>query len=282
MGFVGTSRSGFTAVTALVLGGCVGSAQAGRYEGHAPPGYGTAAPPTTVAPARPYPAPASAQVPYVQAPYAPVSAVAAPPPAGSARGMTFRFQVGDEIATSVWKEPDLATQQRVLGDGTISPPLLRVTPVVGLTVDELQSRLERAYKEYLVDPKVSVKVVAIHSDRAFVLGEVRMPQAVPLVGPTSLLQGIALAGGFAEEFAEKRYVHLIRRLPDGSPGVERIDTRAILEGRAADVPLHRGDVVFVPARGVTEWARTVGQALSPLGTAVGTAGAVTTISQATR
>jgi polysaccharide export outer membrane protein len=196
--------------------------------------------------------------------------------------MTFRFQVGDEIATTVWKEPDLSVQQRVLPDGTISPPLLRVMPVVGLSVDELQTRLQAAYKEYLVDPKVGVKVVAIHSDRVFVLGEVRMPQAVPLVGPTSLVQAITQAGGFAEEFAEKRRVHLIRRNPDGSPDVTRVDARAILEGRAPDVPLRRGDVVFVPARGVTEWARTVGQALSPLGTAVGTAGAVTTISQASR
>jgi polysaccharide export outer membrane protein len=196
--------------------------------------------------------------------------------------MAFRFQVGDEIATGVWKEPDLATQQRILADGTIAPPLLRVTPVVGLTVDEVQARLERAYKEYIVDPKVSVKVVAIHSDRVFVLGEVRNPQAVPLVGPTTLVQAVAMAGGFAEEYAQKRRVHLIRRLPDGSPSVDVIDARATLEGHGPDVWLRRGDVVFVPARGVTQWARTVGQALSPLGTAVGTAGAVTTISQATR
>jgi protein involved in polysaccharide export with SLBB domain len=261
-----------TLVAALGAAGCVGPS-ATRYQGHAPPGYGTAAPVTSVPPATAIPAPPPHEPP-------PPAAVVASRPAGTVPGMTFRFQVGDEVSTTVWKEPDLATQQRVLSDGTISPPLLRVTPVVGLTVDELQGRLEHAYKEYLVDPKVSVKVVAIHSDRAFVLGEVRMPQAVPLVGPTSLVQGVALAGGFAEEFADKRHVHLIRRLPDGSPSVERIDTRAILEGRAADVPLRRGDVVFVPARGVTEWARTVGQALSPLGTAVGTAGAITTIQQA--
>ena len=281
MGAAGTSRTGLSAALGAAVAlcaGCVGSARAGRYEGHAPPGYGTRAPVTGVPPASPYPAPAPAP-----APYAPPAVVAYPsPPAGSVPTMTFRFQVGDEVATTVWKEPDLAAQQRVLSDGTISPPLLKVTPVVGLTVDELQSRLERAYKEYLVDPKVSVKVVAIHSDRAFVLGEVHLPQAVPLVGPTSLLQAITQAGGFAEEFAEKRRVHLIRRLPDGSASVERVDARAILEGRAPDVPLRRGDVVFVPARGVTEWARTVGQALSPLGTAVGTAGAITTVSQATR
>jgi polysaccharide export outer membrane protein len=268
--------SGWAAlVAAAATTGCVADRPA-RYQGHAPPGYGTTAPVTAVAPASPHLAPAPA-------PFVPPRVALDPVPlARPAAGMAFRFQVGDEIGITVWKEPDLSTQQRVLSDGTISPSLLRVMPVVGLSVDELQSRLQAAYREYLVDPKVGVKVVAIHSDRVFVLGEVRLPQAVALVGPTSLVQAVTQAGGFAEEFADKRRVHLIRRFPDGSPDVQRVDARAVLDGRAPDVPLRRGDVVFVPARGVTEWARTVGQALSPLGTAVGTAGAVTTITQATR
>ena len=219
------------------------------------------------------PAPAYAPAPARPA-YAPVAA--------APRRMTFRFEVGDELSTAVWKEPELTVQQRIMADGTISPPLLKSMPVVGLTVDEVQARLEKGYAEYLKEPRVSVKVVGIHSDRAFVLGEVRQPQAVALAGPVTLVEAVTMAGGFAEEFADKRAVHLIRRGPGGEPLVARVDTRSILEGRMADVPLQRGDIVFVPARGVTEWARTVGQALSPLSTALGTAGAVVTVQQATR
>ncbi len=212
---------------------------------------------------------------YAAAPGAPGSVVAVPgtpPPA-----MTFRFQIGDELAIAVWKETELSTEQRIQPDGTVAPILLSPVPVVGLTVEELRDRLTTAYKEYLQEPKVSVRVVAIHSDRVFVLGEVRNPQAVPLEGPTTLLQGVALAGGFAEEFASKPHVRLIRAGPAGEPLVMNVDAEGILQGRQADVPLRRGDVVFVPAKGVTEWARVVGQALAPLSTALGAAGTVASI-----
>ncbi len=221
------------------------------------PRYGTAPTPATV------PAPAT-----VTAPGGPSVAV---------RPFTFRFQVGDQMAIAVWKETELTTEQRVQPDGTIAPILLDPMPVVGLTVEEVRARLSKAYLEYLQEPKVSVRVVAIHSDRVFVLGEVRTPQAVPLEGPTSLVQCVALAGGFAEEFASKSAVRLIRRGPNGEPLVSNVNADRILAGQEPDVPLHRGDIVFVPAKGVTEWARFVGQALAPLSTAIGAAGTVAAI-----
>jgi polysaccharide export outer membrane protein len=263
-------RGAFPASFALALAACTGSRSASNLP-HAPEGYRTGPPPAYA-----YLAPPEATPPVIASPGPPIGTVPV-----RTSGLGFRLEPGDEVATSVWKEPELASQQRILADGTISPPLLRVTPVVGLTVDELQDRLTSAYAEYLREPKVSVRLVAIHSDRAFVLGEVRNPQAVLLTGPTTLVEAISMAGGFWEEFAEKRRVHLVRRGLGGAE-VTYVDARAILEGQSPDVPLHRGDVVFVPARGVTEWARTVGQALAPLSTALGTAGAVVTVQQATR
>jgi polysaccharide export outer membrane protein len=212
-----------------------------------------------------------------------VTTVAAPVPVAgaadpyTARPITFRFQVGDEVAVHVWKEPDLTTQQRVHPDGSISPMLLGTVPVVGLTPDELRLRLADLYREYLKDPKVSVRVIAIHSDRVFILGEVKNPQAIPLVGPTTVMQGIAQAGGFMEEFAEKRTIRVIRAGPNGAPLIYVLDGQRVLAARGGDLPLQRGDVVYVPARGVTNWARTVGQALSPLSTAIGTAGAAAAV-----
>lgn len=191
-----------------------------------------------------------------------------------AQAMQFRFDVGDEIAVSVWKEPDLTTQQRILGDGTISPPLLKSTRVVGATIDEVQARLEKAYIEYLKEPKVSVKVVAIHSDRVFVLGEVKNPQAVSLVGPTTVMQAIAMAGGFNEEFASKSTIRVIRKGPDGNPQVIGVDAKQWLAGAQVDFAMRRGDIVYVSPTGTAEWSRSVGQALAPIGSAISTAGGV--------
>lgn len=186
--------------------------------------------------------------------------------------MQFRFQVGDELATSVWREPDLATQQRILGDGTISPPLLKTMPVVGLTVDEVRERLERGYSDFLKEPKVAVKVIAIHSDRVFVIGEVRNPQAVSIAGPTTLVQALAQAGGFNEEAAEKAGVRVIRAAPDGRAVASVHNLKAIFAGVSPDPRLQRGDIVFVPTKGLMEWSRSVTQALAPISSALGAAG----------
>jgi polysaccharide export outer membrane protein len=207
----------------------------------------------------------------------------APSPApADPRSVEFRFGVGDEIAMSVWKEPELTTSQRIMADGTISPPLLRTTKVVGKTVDEVQATLQRAYLEYLKDPKVSVKVVAIHSDRAFVLGEVRTPQAVSLIGPTTAIQAIAMAGGFVEEFASKSSIRIIRKSASGTAEVIPVDAESMIKRGQGDVALQRGDIVYVSATGVAEWSRTVGQALAPLSSAISTAGGVAALVIATK
>jgi polysaccharide export outer membrane protein len=190
--------------------------------------------------------------------------------------MTFRLQVGDRVKVNVWKEDDLESVQSIQADGTIAPPLLGSQKIVGLTVDEARGRVADAYREYLIEPKVSLNVVSILSNRVFVLGEVKEPQAVPMKGATTALECVALAGGFEEEYAEKSRIRVVRRGPDGSPVVLPLDGAAVLAGLAPDVPLQRGDIVYVPARGVTNWARSVGQALEPLGTAIGAAGTVAT------
>jgi polysaccharide biosynthesis/export protein len=208
--------------------------------------------------------------------FAPVAAeAAAPAPSGGA--MQFRFQVGDELAVAVWKEPELSTQQRIMADGTVSPPLLRTIPVVGLSVDDVRVRLEREYAEFLKEPRVSVRVVAIHSDRVFVVGEVKNPQAVPLAGPTTVVQAISMAGGFVEEAAQKNGVRVVRAGPDGRPQAHIVNVANVLGGFEPDVAVRRGDIVVVPTRGVTQWSRTAGQALGPISSIIGTAGGVALI-----
>jgi polysaccharide biosynthesis/export protein len=245
---VRANRFPVAALSALLVAACSGGSATRYRSGPAP-----ATPPT----ASPSAAPCV------------VSSAAHPAPP-----VQFRFDVGDELAMSVWKEPDLASQQRLLADGTISPPLLKPTRILGMSVEEVQAKLTEAYKEYLKEPKVSVRVVNIYSDRVFVLGEVKTPQAVSLVGPTTVVQAVAIAGGFNEETAKKGNVLVIRMGPDGQPAAESIDVSAVLCGGMADGSLHRGDIVYVPATGIANWSRVVGQALSPFATAIGAASSV--------
>ena len=143
----------------------------------------------------------------------------------------------------------------------------------GRTIDETRQVLIERYKEYFKEPLVSVRVTSIHSDRVFVLGEVQDPAAFELVGPTTLTQAIAQAGGFEEEFANKSEVRIVRKGPDDQPYVQVVNLDAVLAGRAEDPSMRRGDVVWVPARGVTNFNRDLGQALAPFSIALGVVGA---------
>ena len=204
-------------------------------------------------------------------PCPPTSVAQAPKP------FVYRLGIGDELSVTIWQEKDIDHAQRVLPDGTISPPLLGTVHVLGRSIDEARGMLIERYKEYFREPLVSLRVTAIHSDRVFVLGEVKAPQAVPLVGPTTLMQSIAQAGGFEEEFADKCIVRIIRKGANDEPYVTVVNVDAVLAGRAEDPSMRRGDVVFVPARGVTNWNRTMGQALAPFAVALGAAGSTAAI-----
>jgi protein involved in polysaccharide export with SLBB domain len=225
------------------------------------------------------PRPGSAAPAVAPAPaYVPAGAQVGPPTGATYAPGTFRFafQVGDEIAVAVWKEKDLDTTQRIQRDGTISPMLLGTVAVAGKTVDEVQRDLEERYREYLREPKVSVRVVTIHSERVFVLGEVKQPAAIPLNGPTMLTQALAQAGGFQQEFADQQRVRIVRTGPDGRPSLITANVSAMLTGTQPIVQVMPGDVVYVPPTGLASWSRGLTQALGPISGIITAAGSVVT------
>jgi polysaccharide export outer membrane protein len=191
-------------------------------------------------------------------------------------GFKFTFQVGDEIGVSVWKEKDLDTVQRVQRDGTISPMLLGTLPVAGRSVDEVRRDLEQRYTEYLLEPKVSVRVVNVFNERAYVLGEVNEPAAVPLVGPASLVQVLAQAGGMDQENADLKRVRIVRHGPDGRPGLITANVQAILLGQQPAPQILPGDVIYVAPTGLADWSRGMTQALGPLTSVISSAGSIIT------
>jgi len=184
----------------------------------------------------------------------------------------YRFQAGDEVGIDVWQEKDLSGVQRVLRDGTISPPLLDPMSVEGLTIKEVRARLIAKYREYLKEPRITVRVASVQSDRMFILGEVKTPKAVPILGPMTLLQGIAEAGGFSEEVADKETIRVLRQTPGQRAQVITVNAKNVLAGRSRDLPMRAGDIVFVHPTGLADWSRKFSQALDPLSGLLGTAG----------
>lgn len=160
------------------------------------------------------------------------------------------LQAGDEIDVQVYREPELSGLFKLNAAGEIRHSLIGAVPLAGQTVDEAEAEFTRRLaKDYLVNPRVIVKLVSTQSSQIVLMGEVAKPGVYPLPfgGQMTLLQAIAGAGGFTELASPDR-VSLVRRLPGGGQTTLKIRVSDLLggKGKQPDVPLEPNDVIMVP------------------------------------
>jgi polysaccharide export outer membrane protein len=121
---------------------------------------------------------------------------------------SFKVGGGDVLGILVWKEKDLSPTVTVRPDGNITMPLIGEVHVAGLTPVQIEGLLQTQLKTLLLQPKVTVTVVEIHSLMVYITGEVGRPGAYPLNTQLTVLQLIAQAGGLTE-FASKKHIRLL-------------------------------------------------------------------------
>jgi polysaccharide export outer membrane protein len=152
---------------------------------------------------------------------------------------------GDVLNISVWKEPSLSGPVKVRPDGFVTLPLINEIQVVGMTTAQLRKTLENKYKEFTVDPFVTVRLEAIASSEVFLLGQVNRPGAFPLSGNETLLQILARAGGLTV-FADRSNIRVVRRNRDKITEYI-VDYDGIIKGDLKqDILLRPGDRIIVP------------------------------------
>ena len=124
-------------------------------------------------------------------------------------GTEFRLGPDDVIEVFVWKEPELSTTVVVRPDGKVSLPLIGELPTSGKTAVELQKEIGEKLMQYVSDPVVNVMVKEVNSAKVSVLGEVKTPGIYKIKDRATVLDAIALAGGFTE-YAKRNKVTIIR------------------------------------------------------------------------
>jgi len=159
------------------------------------------------------------------------------------------YRVGpkDLLEIKVFGIDELNQTVRVSEEGKISLPLLGEIEVEGLTQNGLVLKLEELLKEkYLQDPKVSIFIREYQSKRVSVLGAIRTPGPIEILGRQTLLQVISEAGGLTNEAGSD--IIVIRQLADGSSTSLKISIDdLILRGDPTlNIPLQPGDIVNVP------------------------------------
>ncbi len=167
----------------------------------------------------------------------------------------FTFGPGDSLQIRVWRHDDLSMDVTIAPDGAISYPLVGRVQVAGLTYDQVVARLQSAVSEFYVDAQVSVNIAQVTNQKVLVLGEVAQPMVLQITNDLSLLEALTRAGGIHAD-ARTKNVLVVRGGAD-KPVVFTVDVEAVY-GRgdfAQMVYLQRGDIVYVPAKTITDVER---------------------------
>lgn len=156
----------------------------------------------------------------------------------------YRLGPEDLIDVFVWKEPDLSTTVAVRPDGKISLPLANELQAAGKTATELQQDITLKLKRYLSEPVVNVMVKQINSMKISVLGEVRKPDIYRIRTRVTVLDAIAMAGGFTDLARPTRII--ILRNTEAGPQRIKINLKQVIgSDSGSPVYLLPLDTVFV-------------------------------------
>ena len=163
----------------------------------------------------------------------------------SVAGPDYVIGADDNLHISVWKEQELTNSLPVRPDGKISMPLLNDVQAAGLTPMQLAASLTEKLKKYLADPRVTVVVTQMNSQRIYVLGEVLHTGAVPLLPNMTVLQALATAG--FTQFANTKNIYILRTV-DGKQQKLPFNYKQVVKGddMAQNISLKPGDTIVVP------------------------------------
>lgn len=180
---------------------------------------------------------------------APSQTVAAPAPAasGSAHDNTYVIGADDELAISVWKEPDISRSIVVRSDGKISLPLAGELVAAGQTPSQLEQEITARLKNYITDPEVTVIVQQINSEKYNILGQINKPGSYPLTVTTTIVDAIATAGGF-RDFAKKKGIYILRRSASGGESRIAFNYQDFIKGKNTNqnITIQPHDTIIVP------------------------------------
>jgi polysaccharide export outer membrane protein len=192
--------------------------------------------------------------PPAQAPAAPASPSTAAPAAAAdpnaVQGHDNSFVIGndDVLAINVWKEPDVSRPAiPVRSDGKISLPLVGEVQAAGLTPLKLEQAIAAKLQNFISQPEVTVIVQQINSQKYNVLGQVNHPGTFVITNSLTVLDAIAISGGF-RDFAKQKAIYVLRQNADGTQARLPFNYKEVVKGKNAEqnVKIQPKDTIVVP------------------------------------
>ena len=154
----------------------------------------------------------------------------------------YRLGPGDTVEISLLSHPEFHADVTIGPTGKLLYYLVGEVPARGLTMFELREALRSRLTAFVREPEVLVRITEYRSQRVYALGQVRNAGFYPLRGPTTLVELVAMAGGFTDR-AFLRGAYLVR---DGKLTI--INFPALFEkgNMRENVSVRADDIVFIP------------------------------------
>jgi protein involved in polysaccharide export with SLBB domain len=157
-------------------------------------------------------------------------------PVATFAAVAYKLGSGDKLRVTVYGEKDLSGDFDVNDQGVVALPLIGPVVVGGKTLSETEALITEKYgKNYLVNPRVNVEVLNYRP--FYILGEVGRPGSYPYVSGMTMLNAIALAGGYTPRANR-----------------DRVEVKRAADPKGAEQEVHEndpvlpGDVIRIPER----------------------------------
>lgn len=146
----------------------------------------------------------------------------------------YELGAGDRLRVTVFGHPDLSGQFEIDGSGKVALPLVGGVTLGGLTLAQAEEAIVLALRpDYLINPRISLEVLNYRP--FYIIGEIRAPGSYSFVNGITVLNAVAIAGGFTYRARESRMT-IIRA---GDPEMEKTpatQATVVLPGDVIEIP----------------------------------------------
>ena len=115
----------------------------------------------------------------------------------------------DVLKIEIYREDQLSRLVNVRPDGKITLLLVGDLQAEGLTPERLTAQVKEAYSQTLINPEVTISVMAVNSKSFVVTGKVNRTGKFPLITPIRVFDALGLTGGF-QDFANTKKITIVR------------------------------------------------------------------------
>jgi len=186
------------------------------------------------------------------------------------RNTRYRLRPGDVMELTFPFTTEFNQTVTVQPDGFINLQGTGDVRVQDKTTTEVITLVRAAYSKILHEPIINIKLTQFEKPYFVMGGEVTRPGKYDYTGDTTVVQAVAIAGGFTDK-AKRGEVLLFRRVSDDWAEVKKVNIQKMLKAGdlSEDMHLRPGDMVLVSKSSMSKIERyipipTVGTYFNPI------------------